>query len=66
MEMVRMMSNHDGRICYRNLQRSNVKSSHVIFSAALVLVIDDVFSDVIVRIGVLDLGLPATIVDDKY
>ena len=50
----------------RNLKRGDVEGRHVVLAAALVLVVDDVLADVVVRIGILDLGLAPSVVDDEH
>jgi hypothetical protein len=50
----------------RYLQWGDVEGRHVVLSAALVVVVDDVLSHVIVRSGVLDVRLSTPAVHDKH
>ena len=55
------------RICRdRDLKRRDVKGRHVVLAATLVLVVDDVLANVVVRIRILDLGFAPSIVNDKH
>ena len=51
---------------YWYLQGRDVKRCHVVLAAAFVLVIDDVFPDVVLRARVLDLSLPPPVVHHKH
>lgn len=46
----------------RDLQRGDVEGGHVVLAAALIIVVDDVLPDVVVRAGVLDVRLSAPVV----
>ena len=48
------------------LERSDIKSCHIILAATLVLVIDDVLPHVILGSRILDLSLPSSVVHNKY
>ena len=48
------------------MKRGDVERGHVILSAALVIVVDDVFSHVVVGPGILDVRLSSSVVDDKH
>ena len=54
-----------GGVRYGDLQRSDVKSCHIVLSASLVLVVDYVFSHVVVRTRILDLSLSSPVVDNE-
>ena len=56
----------EGGVCDGNLERRDVKSSHVVLAAALVLVVDDVLPDVVLGAGVLDLRLAPPVVHHKH
>ena len=56
----------EGGVCDGNLERRDVESSHVVLAAALVLVVDDVLSHIVLGPGVLYLRLPPPIVDNKH
>lgn len=49
-----------------DLQWRDVEGGHVVLTAAFVVVIDDILSDIVIRAGVLDVGLPPSVVDDKH
>ena len=55
-----------GGVRYGDLQRSDVKSCHIVLSASLVLVVDDVFPDVVLGSGVFDLSLPPPVVHNEH
>ena len=48
-----------------DLKRGDVEGRHVVLAAALVLVVDDVLADVVVRVGILDLSFTPSVVDDE-
>ena len=48
------------------LEWSDIKSCHIVLAASLVLVIDDVFSHVVLRAGIFDLSLTSPVVDNKH
>ena len=52
--------------CHRDLERRDVERRHVVLTAALVLVVDDVLADVVVGVRVLDLGLATPVVHDEH
>ena len=64
--LARQTVSGQGRVGDRYLQRRDVKGGHVVLSAALVLVVDDVLPDVVVRAGVLDLRLAPPVVHHKH
>ena len=67
MEVMRwVMPDHHGWISNWNLEWRDIKCSHVIFTATFILIVDDVFPDIIVRIRVLDLGFSPSVVNDEY
>ena len=49
-----------------DLERRDVEGRHVVLAAALVLVVDDVFPHVVVRVRVLDLRLATPVVDHEH
>ena len=66
MEVMWMMSNHDIGICHRDLEWRDIKCGHIILTAPLILIVDNVFPNVVIGIWIFDLSFPPTIVYDKY
>ena len=56
----------EGGVSDGDLQRGDVEGCHVVLAAALVLVVDDVFPHVIVRVRVLDLRLAPPVVHHEH
>src|SRR5262249_23943304 len=49
-----------------DLQWSDVERSHVIFTTSLVVVVDYVLSDIVIRSWILDLSLSSSVVYHEY
>ena len=56
----------EGGVRDGDLQRRDVEGRHVVLAAALVLVVDDVFPHVVVRVRVLDLRLAPPVVHHEH
>jgi len=54
------------RAADRDLQRRDVERGHVVLSAALVVVVDDILSHIIVRTGILYVRLPPSVVNHEH
>lgn len=50
----------------RDLQGRDIERGHVVLSATLVVVVDDVFPHVVIRAGVLYVRLSSSVVNDEY
>lgn len=61
-----VMTDHDIWIRHRNLQRGDVKGRHIVLSAPFILIVDDIFPDIVVGIGIFDLSFTSAIVYDKH
>jgi len=54
------------RAADRDLQRRDVERGHVVLSAALVVVVDDVLSHIIIRTGILYMRFPPSVVNHEH
>ena len=61
-----MVTNHHVRIGHGNLEWGDVKGCHVIFAASFILVIDDIFPNIVVGVRVFDLSFSTTIVHNEH